>query len=159
MPTTDTSVSQVIVNKLTKAQYDSATKSATEFYAVTDVDSGEAEVIGTTTGDNQNYCIKYADGRLVAIIRKAFSNAAFSAWGSCYGHEFGAGWLGNYAVAFKYKPVVNCYATSSAALWVCVDTGNDNESLTAAPTVGLARPSTNDAVSGAMHLIAYGFWK
>lgn len=38
MPTTDTNVSQVIVNKLTKAQYDSATKSATEFYAVTDVD-------------------------------------------------------------------------------------------------------------------------
>lgn len=36
MPTTDTNVSQVVVNKLTKAQYDSATKSATEFYAVTD---------------------------------------------------------------------------------------------------------------------------
>ena len=36
MPTTDTSVPQVIVNKLTKAQYDAATKSPTEFYAVTD---------------------------------------------------------------------------------------------------------------------------
>lgn len=117
------------------------------------------EIVGTTTGDNQNYCIKYADGRMVAIIRKTFSNAGFSAWGSCYGHEFGAGWLGNYAAAFTYKPVVNCYATSSAALWVCVDTGNDNESLTAAPTVGLVRPSTNAAVSGAMHLVAYGFWK
>ena len=36
MSTTDTNVSQVIVNKLTKNQYDNATKSATEFYAVTD---------------------------------------------------------------------------------------------------------------------------
>ena len=36
MPTTDTSVPQVVVNKLTKAQYDAATKSPTEFYAVTD---------------------------------------------------------------------------------------------------------------------------
>lgn len=38
MATTDTSVPQVIVNKLTKAQYDAATKSPTEFYAVTDED-------------------------------------------------------------------------------------------------------------------------
>lgn len=38
MPTTDTSVPQVIVNKLTKAQYNAATKSPTEFYAVTDED-------------------------------------------------------------------------------------------------------------------------
>ena len=36
MPTTDTNVPQVVVNKLTKAQYDAATKSPTEFYAVTD---------------------------------------------------------------------------------------------------------------------------
>lgn len=36
MATTDTNVSQVVVNKLTKAQYTAATKSPTEFYAVTD---------------------------------------------------------------------------------------------------------------------------
>ena len=36
MATTDTNVSQVVVNKLTKAQYTAATKSSTEFYAVTD---------------------------------------------------------------------------------------------------------------------------
>lgn len=36
MSTTDTNVPQVIVNKLTKAQYDTAVKSPTEFYAVTD---------------------------------------------------------------------------------------------------------------------------
>lgn len=36
MPTTDTNVPQVIVNKLTKAEYETATKSPTEFYAVTD---------------------------------------------------------------------------------------------------------------------------
>ena len=36
MATTDTNVPQVIVNKLTQAQYDTAVKSPTEFYAVTD---------------------------------------------------------------------------------------------------------------------------
>lgn len=50
MPTTDTSVSQVIVNKLTKAQYDSATKSATEFYAVTDVDGESYSTTEQKTG-------------------------------------------------------------------------------------------------------------
>lgn len=50
MPTTDTNVSQVIVNKLTKAQYDSATKSATEFYAVTDVDGESYSTTEQKTG-------------------------------------------------------------------------------------------------------------
>lgn len=36
MPTTDTNVPQVVVNKLTKAQYEAATKEPTEFYVVTD---------------------------------------------------------------------------------------------------------------------------
>lgn len=50
MPTTDTSVAQVIVNKLTKAQYTAATKSPTEFYAVTDEDVVD---IVQTTGQSQ----------------------------------------------------------------------------------------------------------
>lgn len=36
MPITDTSVPQVIVNKLTQAQYDAATKNPNEFYIITD---------------------------------------------------------------------------------------------------------------------------
>lgn len=40
MATTDTNVPQVIVNKLTAAQYAAATKSPTEFYAVTDAPTG-----------------------------------------------------------------------------------------------------------------------
>ena len=50
MSTTDTNVSQVIVNKLTKNQYDNATKSATEFYAVTDVDGESYSTSETLTG-------------------------------------------------------------------------------------------------------------
>lgn len=49
MPTTDTSVPQVIVNKLTKAQYTAATKSPTEFYAVTDEDI-YSDFTGATSG-------------------------------------------------------------------------------------------------------------
>ena len=65
MPTTDTSVSQVIVNKLTKAQYDSATKSATEFYAVTDVDGESYSTTEQKTGGT------WIDGK--PIYKKTFS--------------------------------------------------------------------------------------
>lgn len=44
MSTTDTNVQQVIVNKLTQAEYDTATKSPTEFYAVTDAQIGTADI-------------------------------------------------------------------------------------------------------------------
>ena len=58
MPTTDTNVSQVIVNKLTKDQYDSATKSATEFYAVIDVD--ESDIVQKTLWTNANPTSDYS---------------------------------------------------------------------------------------------------
>lgn len=65
MPTTDTNVSKVIVNKLTKAQYDTATKSATEFYAVTDVDGESYSTTEQKTGGT------WIDGR--PIYKKTFS--------------------------------------------------------------------------------------
>lgn len=51
MATTDTNVPQVIVNKLTQAQYDTAVKSSTEFYAVTDV---EVPIVGSTLSTPSN---------------------------------------------------------------------------------------------------------
>lgn len=44
MATTDTNVPQVIVNKLTQAQYNAAVKDPTEFYAVTDGQIGTADI-------------------------------------------------------------------------------------------------------------------
>lgn len=44
MPTTDTNVPQVIVNKLTKAQYEAATKEPTEFYVVSDEQIGTSDI-------------------------------------------------------------------------------------------------------------------
>ena len=118
------------------------------------------EIVGTTTGDSKNYCIKYADGRMVAVIRKAFSGISFSAWGSCYEHEFSAGWLGNYAVSFKSKPIINVFATCTVACWALTDAGLDNESLTSPPRIELVRPSTiSGDIRGAVHCVAYGFWK
>ena len=65
MATTDTNVSQAIVNKLTKAQYDAATKSATEFYAVTDVDGESYSTTEQKTGGT------WIDGK--PIYKKTFS--------------------------------------------------------------------------------------
>lgn len=68
MATTDTNVSQVVVNKLTKAQYDAATKSATEFYAVTDVDDGSYSTTEQKTGAT------WIDGK--PIYKKTYSMGA-----------------------------------------------------------------------------------
>lgn len=65
MATTDTNVSQVVVNKLTKAQYDAATKSATEFYVVTDVDDWNYSTTEQKTGGT------WIDGK--PIYKKTFS--------------------------------------------------------------------------------------
>lgn len=44
MPTTDRELPQVVVNKLTQAQYNSATKSQDEFYLVTDAKMDTADI-------------------------------------------------------------------------------------------------------------------
>lgn len=50
MATTDTDVSQLVINKLTKQQYDAiATKSPTELYAVTDIPAVDV-MTGATAG-------------------------------------------------------------------------------------------------------------
>lgn len=65
MPTTDRELPQVVVNKLTQAQYNSATKSQDEFYLVTDakidtVDIADgaitsAKIDWSTLGDQSSY--------------------------------------------------------------------------------------------------------
>ena len=98
MSTTDTSVSQVIVNKLTKAQYDSATKSATEFYAVTDVDgesysTTEQKTGGTWINGKPIYKKTVSTGTMPNRTRKqvahGISNLDFiiSMSGSAYGNS------------------------------------------------------------------------
>ncbi len=49
MPITDRELPQVVVNKLTKAQYDAATKSADEFYLVTDAKVEGSDIDWSTT--------------------------------------------------------------------------------------------------------------
>lgn len=53
MATTDTNVPQVIVNKLTQAQYDTAVKDPTEFYAVTDGQIETADIANNAVTANK----------------------------------------------------------------------------------------------------------
>lgn len=63
MATTDTNVPQVIVNKLTSAEYATATKSPTEFYAVTDEQIGTSDIAnGAITS------AKIASGALLDLV-------------------------------------------------------------------------------------------
>lgn len=69
MPTTDTNVPQVIVNKLTKAQYEAATKSPTEFYAVSDEQIGTSDIAdGAVTSQKIDFTtFKYQNAAPVLI--------------------------------------------------------------------------------------------
>lgn len=52
MPTTDTDVTQLVINKLTRQQYDAiATKSQTELYVVTDDPTGSIITVAGSGGD------------------------------------------------------------------------------------------------------------
>lgn len=117
------------------------------------------EIVGTTTGNDRNYCIKYTNGVMIAVIRKTFANITFSAWGSCYEHTFGSGWLGNYAVAFTSAPAISYGLAANAGIWLSADTTNNPYSTTTAPNVEIVRPNALSTAAGAITLVAYGFWK
>lgn len=117
------------------------------------------KTIGTTTGDNVNYCIKFADGTMIAIIKKQFTGVDITnAWGGTYEYEFSSSWLGNYAVEFANKPAVNIYATGgNSAFWV---TNEPTDMTTQRPgAFGLLRGSSRTGVSGTINVIAIGRWK
>lgn len=86
MPTTDTNVPQVIVNKLTKAQYEAATKSPTEFYVVSDEQIGTSDIADgavtaakasfTTYSTSEQVVGTWTDGR--PIYRQAFNGTNIS---------------------------------------------------------------------------------
>lgn len=117
------------------------------------------EIVGTTSGDNQNYCVKYTNGFMVAVIRKTFSGATFTSWGSCYEHLFSSGWLGNYAVAFTTPPAINYGVVGNGGCWIATDANSNTGSKTSAPNLEIVRPSTISSVAGAITLVAYGYWK
>lgn len=65
MPITNREVPQVVVNKLTQAQYNAATKAQDEFYLITDVDGESYSTTEQKTGGT------WIDGK--PIYKKTFS--------------------------------------------------------------------------------------
>lgn len=117
------------------------------------------EVVGITTGNNQNYAIKYADGTLVACIRKTFSGISFVSWGSIYEHEFSDSWLGNWAVPFVEKPVVSYSCEGGGyGYWVASVPGSMT-STTKPCAVDLCRANDASNANGAITVMAIGRWK
>lgn len=91
MATTDTNVPQVIVNKLTSAEYATATKSPTEFYAVTDEQIGTADIAnGAVTADKIDFTTLidkiYPVGSIYMSVNNVspatFIGGTWVAWGS-----------------------------------------------------------------------------
>ena len=117
------------------------------------------ETVGTTTGTNINYCIKIADGTMIAVIKKEFTGVNItSAWGGTYEYEFSSSWLGNFAVEFVEKPALSIYATGgNSAFWV---TNEPTDMTTKRPgAFGLLRGSSRTGAAGTINVIAIGRWK
>ena len=82
MPTTDTDVTQLVINKLTKQQYDAiATKSPTELYVVTDDPTGSIITVAGSGGDtsiNATTTISFDNVRSVYGTGLTFDSATHS---------------------------------------------------------------------------------
>ena len=116
------------------------------------------EVVGTTTGDNQNYAIKFADGTMIACIRKTFSGISFTAWGNIYEHEFSSSWFGNWAVQFIAPPVTSYACEGGNTCWI----GNlaGQTSTTTRPcNIDLLRGASASSSSGVLMATGIGRWK
>lgn len=114
------------------------------------------EVVGTTTGDNQNYAIKYSDGRLVCVIRKTATVSISTAWGNLYSLDVAGSNIGNWAVEFIEPPVIEQSVASAASIIVAP---YQPPTLTTAPGLTLCRPTTISNASVVYNIVAYGFWK
>lgn len=123
---------------------------------------GKYEIVGTTTGDNLNYAIKYEDGRLVCIQKYLIASvAATSAWGGVYSRD-GIMTPRNYAVEFTSIPVVSATPIASNTtgnFWLCLD-GGAYGSTTAHPGAYQCVRGTSATITNArIDIVAYGFWK
>ena len=110
---TDTNLNTIIINKLTKAQYELAQKNANEFYVVTDAES-VAYITETYSNGTEWYRV-YSDGWceqggvklnitpntfVFVTLLKPFANTNYSVIGSGINAE-----IGTYAdEAFSYHP-------------------------------------------------------
>lgn len=115
-------------------------------------------IVGTYASEtNLDYCIKYADGTMIAVKKKNFSNVQFGQWGSVYEHTFSSNWLGNWAVAFVNTPVVTASVAADGGAWIASDTGGV-QSKTRPGQIEICRPNQL-TMSGYINVIAIGRWK
>ena len=116
------------------------------------------EVVGTTTGANQNYAIKFANGTMIACIRKEFSGISFAAWGGIYEHEFSSSWFGNWAVPFIAPPVTSYACEGANTFWIANIAGQSSNT-TRPCNVDLCRGGTATNSSGVLMATGIGRWK
>lgn len=121
----------------------------------------QVEVVGTTTGDDANYALKFADGRLICFIRHKFSGNINSSWGNLYilNRAFP---LTNYAVAFIADPIVQAtpkVTSGQASFWLYIDNSSIGTATTQTPAYAAIRATSATNTSGIIEVTAYGFWK
>lgn len=119
------------------------------------------EVVGTTTGNDANYALKFSDGRLMCFIRHKFTGNINSTWGNLYtlNRAFPAT---NYAVAFISEPIVQAMTkatTGQASCWIYADNSVSITATTQTPAYAAIRATSSTNATGIIEVVAYGFWK
>lgn len=111
-------------------------------------------------GTDSNYCLKYADGTMIACVKKT-SSISFAEWGSITESETVN--PPNYAVSFVATPVCT-YSVQDPGLQVWFGTGSGRTSTSYAasaskgPGVVCYRTTTGNT-SVTIEWIAIGRWK
>lgn len=163
MATTDTNVPQVIVNKLTKAQYEAAVKDPTEFYAVTDgkietadiadgaVTSAKMGVSASMSGGNGSIQM----GSLLAQWKSFAVSGTPSSWGGIYYYDLSLTTADKtWATAFSSAPIVQI-STSGTAGVQCWASCN-SPSATTMGDIRVFKPVSTDIDNVTVTVLAIG---
>ena len=111
-----------------------------------------------TVGTDDNYCIKYSDGRMIAIQAFTLTGSVGSGdtWGQVYSKDIPATSVPDFAATFISAPIVERTLNSSQGFWVA---SFGLPSTTKSGAFTIARPTTIVSYTIHVHVVAYGRWK
>lgn len=115
-----------------------------------------ASVVGT----DDNFCLKYPNGIMVAVIKQHVQTKVATPWGN--GYCSGLLSIPNFAQAFTSVPTcVSWFESSGGNAWLVTSQGSAGgvATTTHPALVQLMRPNSSDSVQGNVCHVAIGSWK
>lgn len=107
-----------------------------------------------TVGTPDNYALKYADGTMIAVIKKTVTLNVTAQWGSLYQTSYSGSNL-VFADEFYSAPAVTVSTESTQTLIIGYE---GSATKTHAQSLTLARPQSASGVSTVINVVAIGRW-